>query len=241
VTAAGVAARVSAAASGTRLMVVVDDVDLLDGGSARVLLHLAGAGATVVATARSAPLPGLVESPWRDGHCERIELAGLSDEAGELLEAMLGGPADLAAGMRSSSGPRAIRCCCASWSRPRCRARCWSGAARRGFWTGSRRGTADPAGTADRGARLRRPFRPGHRRPAAHLHPHGPDPPGPHLRQTRHQPGAPSWPPTSRVADHGSGSCCPVSGRRSVRRRRAGSRRSRTAMTPGTRRRPRRR
>ncbi len=99
VTAAEVAARVAAAAAGTRLMMmVVDDVDLLDDGSVRVLLHLASAGATVVATARSAPLPGLVESLWRDGHCERIELPGLSDdEAAELLETVLDAPADLAA------------------------------------------------------------------------------------------------------------------------------------------------
>jgi len=38
------------------------------------------------------PAPKVVPaSLWRDGHCERIELAGLSDdEAGELLETMLG-------------------------------------------------------------------------------------------------------------------------------------------------------
>ena len=89
-TAAEVAARVAAAAAGARLLLVVDDVDLLDNGSARVLLHLAGAGATVVATARSAPLPAVIERLWRDGHCERMELAGLSDdEAGELLETVL--------------------------------------------------------------------------------------------------------------------------------------------------------
>ncbi len=98
VTAADVAARVAATAAASRLLVVVDDVDLLDDGSARVLLHLAAHGATVVATARSAPLPGLVETLWRDGHCERIELAGLGDdEAAELLETVLGAPADLAA------------------------------------------------------------------------------------------------------------------------------------------------
>lgn len=114
VTAAEVAARVSAAAAGARLFLVVDDVDLLDNGSARVLLHLAGAGATVVATARSAPLPGLIERLWRDGHCERIELAGLSDdEAGELLETVLEAPADLAASdtfvRRAQGNPLVLR------------------------------------------------------------------------------------------------------------------------------------
>src|SRR5690349_6825170 len=81
VTAADVAARVAAAGPRTRrLLVVVDDVDLLDDGSARVLLHLATADAAVVATARSAPLPGIIETLWRDGYCERIELTGLSDD-----------------------------------------------------------------------------------------------------------------------------------------------------------------
>ena len=82
VTAAEVASRVLAAAVGGRLLLVVDDVDLLDDGSARVLLHLARAGATVLATARSAPLPGVIESLWRDGHCERMDLAGLRRRRG---------------------------------------------------------------------------------------------------------------------------------------------------------------
>jgi len=52
----------------------------------------------VVATARSAPLPGVIERLWRDGHCERIELTGLGDdEASELLETVLDAPADLEA------------------------------------------------------------------------------------------------------------------------------------------------
>lgn len=98
VTAAAIAARVTASAAGRRLMLVVDDIDLLDDGSARVLLHLAHAGATVVATARLVPLPGSVDSLWHDGRCERFDLAGLSgDEAAELLETLLGGPADPAA------------------------------------------------------------------------------------------------------------------------------------------------
>ena len=114
VTAAGVAARVAAAAGGGRLLLVVDDAGLLDDGSARTLLHLAGGGATVLATARSAALPGLVERLWRDGHCERLELAGLvQDEVGELLETALGGPADVAAAVafarRSQGNPLLLR------------------------------------------------------------------------------------------------------------------------------------
>ena len=114
VTAAEVAARVAATAAGARLLLVVDDIDLLDDGSARVLLHLAGAGATVIATARSAPLPAVIDRLWRDGHCERIELAGLSDdEAGELLETVLGAPADLEASaafvQRAQGNPLLLR------------------------------------------------------------------------------------------------------------------------------------
>jgi hypothetical protein len=98
VTAAEVASRVFSTTAGGRLLLVVDDVDLLDDGSARVLLHLARAGATVLATARSAPLPGMIESLWRDGHCERMDLTGLAaDQAAELLETLLGGPVDAAA------------------------------------------------------------------------------------------------------------------------------------------------
>jgi DNA-binding CsgD family transcriptional regulator len=97
-TAAAVAGRVSASVTGARLMLVVDDVGLLDEGSARVLLHLALAGATVIATARQLPLPDPVESLWRDGRCERLDLGGLTeDEAAELLETQLGGPVDPAA------------------------------------------------------------------------------------------------------------------------------------------------
>jgi DNA-binding CsgD family transcriptional regulator len=113
-TAGDVAARVAAAVAGSRLLLVVDDADLLDDGSARVLLHLASTGATVIATARSAVLPGLIEALWRDGYCERVELTGLSDdEAAELLEALLGAPADLAASaafvLRAQGNPLLLR------------------------------------------------------------------------------------------------------------------------------------
>lgn len=113
VTASEVAARVAVTAVG-RLVLVVDDADRLDDGSARVLLHLASAQATVVATARSASLSGLVERLWRDGHCERIELTGLSDdEVGELTETVLDGPVDRAASatfaLRSQGNPLLLR------------------------------------------------------------------------------------------------------------------------------------
>jgi DNA-binding NarL/FixJ family response regulator len=114
VTAAEVASRVLAGAAGRQPLLVVDDVDLLDDGSARVLLHLARAGATVLATARSAPLPDVIESLWRDGHCERMDVAGLAaDQAAELLETLLGGPVDPAAGAvfvaRAQGNPLLLR------------------------------------------------------------------------------------------------------------------------------------
>lgn len=114
VTAGEIAARVTAAAGEARLLVVVDDVDLLDDGSARVLLHLAGAGATVIATARPVPLPAAAETLWRDGHCERMDLDGLTDdEASELMEALLDAPVDLAASgafvQRAQGNPLLLR------------------------------------------------------------------------------------------------------------------------------------
>jgi DNA-binding CsgD family transcriptional regulator len=115
VTAAEVAARVAASsAGGGRLLVVVDDADLLDEGSARALLHLAAERATIIATVRSAGLPGLLERLWRDGHCEHLELRGLSrGDVGELMETVLDGPADPAVGatfaLRSQGNPLLLR------------------------------------------------------------------------------------------------------------------------------------
>ena len=112
--------------------------------------------ATVVATARSAPLPAVMPLPavierlWRDGHCERIELAGLSDdEAGELLETVLDAPADLETSAAFVPRAQGIRCCCANSSRPPCSARPWSGGTPSGCWTGSRR-SAGASGTWSR-------------------------------------------------------------------------------------------
>ncbi|MDQ1465117.1 MAG: hypothetical protein QOC73_2058, partial [Actinomycetota bacterium] len=114
-TATQVAATVEGIAAGSRLVVVVDDVDLVDDGSARVLLQLASGGtATVIATARSASTVGAVERLWREAHCERIELAGLSEDGvGELVELVLEGPADIGVGpafaSRSQGNPLLLR------------------------------------------------------------------------------------------------------------------------------------
>ncbi|HJQ01983.1 MAG TPA: LuxR C-terminal-related transcriptional regulator [Jatrophihabitans sp.] len=96
-----VARRVSEAfarPAGSRVLFVVDDAQLLDPRSAQVLLQLvADSQATVLATARNLQLPAGIERLWCDGWCERIELAGLTDDqVAELIEAVLGGPVDSA-------------------------------------------------------------------------------------------------------------------------------------------------
>jgi len=85
--------------TGTKVLFVVDDAQLLDERSAQVLLQLAADGtAAVLATARDLGLPGGVERLWCDGWCERVELGGLADdEVLELLETVLDAPVDSAA------------------------------------------------------------------------------------------------------------------------------------------------
>jgi DNA-binding CsgD family transcriptional regulator len=80
-----------------RLVLLVDDAHLLDEGSATLVHQVATTGAAVVlATVRaggSAPDP--VVALWRDGVCARVEIDGLgTDETGELLRTVLGGPVD---------------------------------------------------------------------------------------------------------------------------------------------------
>jgi DNA-binding CsgD family transcriptional regulator len=85
---------------GCRALIVVDDVQLVDDQSARVLLQVATAGtATVVATAPAGvQLPAAADRLWREGFCERLELAPLSvPEVGDLLDELLDGPVDSAA------------------------------------------------------------------------------------------------------------------------------------------------
>ena len=88
-----------AARDGAKALFVVDDAQLLDERSAQVLLQLATDGAaTVVATAHDLTLPAGVSRLWREGWCERVELAGLSAaEVVEVLEEALGAPLDPAA------------------------------------------------------------------------------------------------------------------------------------------------
>ena len=80
-----------------RVVLGVDDAQLLDPVSAALVLHLAAtATAFVVATVRSGePVPDAIESLWKDAGAQRLELEQLSDEAvAALVERGLGGPVE---------------------------------------------------------------------------------------------------------------------------------------------------
>jgi DNA-binding NarL/FixJ family response regulator len=83
--------------------VVVDDAHLLDEVSATLVHQLAvGAAATVVLTVRTgAPAPDAVTAVWKDAYVDRLEVAPLSRaETGMFLEAVLGGPVEMATATR---------------------------------------------------------------------------------------------------------------------------------------------
>jgi DNA-binding CsgD family transcriptional regulator len=82
---------------GARLFLLVDDAHLLDDTSSTLLYRLAVANqAFVLMTIRSGePAPASLITLWKDGFVDRLELAGLGDEAcGELLGLALGGRVD---------------------------------------------------------------------------------------------------------------------------------------------------
>jgi DNA-binding CsgD family transcriptional regulator len=83
-------------AGGRPLVIGVDDAHLLDSGSAALLLHLAEAGAFIVATVRSGERPpDAVTALWKDERARRVELASL-DEGGtmRLVEVLLAAPVE---------------------------------------------------------------------------------------------------------------------------------------------------
>jgi DNA-binding NarL/FixJ family response regulator len=89
-----------ARAGGRKIVLGVDDAQLLDPVSAALVLHLTTtASAFVIATIRSGePCPDAIVSLWKDAGARRIELERLSDEAvATLVEAALGGPVEQAA------------------------------------------------------------------------------------------------------------------------------------------------
>lgn len=78
-----------------RIVLGVDDAQLLDEVGAAALLQLVVAGeATIVATARTSEgVPDPIRSLWRDAGCARLELQNLAqDDVHALIEQVVGGP-----------------------------------------------------------------------------------------------------------------------------------------------------
>ena len=84
-------------AAGRRVVLGVDDAQLLDPTSAALVLHLTEAGiAFVLATLRTGePCPDAVQSLWKDAGAVRLDLQTLSEEdTGTLVEAVLQAPVE---------------------------------------------------------------------------------------------------------------------------------------------------
>ncbi|HEX4865946.1 MAG TPA: AAA family ATPase, partial [Acidimicrobiales bacterium] len=84
-------------AGGLELMIAVDDAHRLDGASATLLFQLVSTGAAkaVVSARVGEEFAPALQSLWKDGLLERIDLQPLGrDDSVELTELMLGGPAD---------------------------------------------------------------------------------------------------------------------------------------------------
>jgi DNA-binding NarL/FixJ family response regulator len=84
-----------ARANGRKIVLGLDDAQLLDPVSATLVLHLTATGhAFVLATVRAdGPCPDAIMALWKDAGARRLELERLDDEAmADLVEAALGGP-----------------------------------------------------------------------------------------------------------------------------------------------------
>ena len=84
-------------AGARRLVLCVDDGQLLDDASAALVHQLVAAGEAfaVVSVRRDGPAPDALRALWKDELCVRLELAALSrGDVGALLGAGLGGPID---------------------------------------------------------------------------------------------------------------------------------------------------
>jgi len=87
----------AARAAGTRLVLCVDDGQLLDDASAALVHQLVAAGEAfaIVTVRKDEPVPDALRALWKDELCVTLELAELSrSEVDGLLAAGLGGPVD---------------------------------------------------------------------------------------------------------------------------------------------------
>jgi len=78
-----------------RLLLIVDDAQHLDDGSAALVHQLVQAGtcSVLVSVRAPGPVPELVTALWKDGLAERIELGTWNEaQTGEVAAAVLGGP-----------------------------------------------------------------------------------------------------------------------------------------------------
>jgi DNA-binding CsgD family transcriptional regulator len=99
----GVIESLTAAPSGARVVLAVDDVHLLDDLSTFVVQQIvARGGAKVILTVRDGEsIPAVVQEIWRGGQFDRLDLEPLSlDESSMLLLATLGGSVDPDAAQR---------------------------------------------------------------------------------------------------------------------------------------------
>ncbi|MGH9187823.1 MAG: hypothetical protein ACRD0U_18765, partial [Acidimicrobiales bacterium] len=90
-------------ARGRRLLLMVDDANLLDDCSAALVhfLVLTGAASVVVTVRVGESAPDAVTALWRDGLARRLDVQPLGrDEVGDLLGTVLGGPVDAASSYR---------------------------------------------------------------------------------------------------------------------------------------------
>ena len=80
------------------VLLVVDDIDGIDDGSAAVVQALAASGIVVLATVRNAGAAEPAVLPmWKDEHLERVDVRALDPEhTATLVESFLGGPLDSA-------------------------------------------------------------------------------------------------------------------------------------------------
>jgi DNA-binding CsgD family transcriptional regulator/tetratricopeptide (TPR) repeat protein len=99
----GVIESLTAAAADTKVVLAVDDVQLLDDLSTFVVHQIVQRGAAkVILTVRDGePIPAAVQEIWTSGHIDRLDLKELSlDETATLLSAALEGPVDSDAAQR---------------------------------------------------------------------------------------------------------------------------------------------